>query len=244
MTVQEVVVSDEIIAKLRSSNDTLIFSGYIAGYPDVRLFSDGTNYAAICVSPNGTECCISGENVAFAQAVCDLPFVRGVVKFCAVGDRLFDYLSERYGASDVSRCGYYVYDGTPFTHNVENKIVPIAEEYAQAVSDGTFYHADVDEIKQCLRLRPSACIVDDGNPVCWCLVHREGSLGMLYTVPDHRHRGLALDVMTALCQALIARGEKPFAYIVDGNQASISLAAKYNLQKVGHASYFSAVIVK
>ena len=65
---------------------------------------------------------------------------------------------------------------------------------------------------------------------------------MLFTLPEYRHKGLALDVMTALCQMLIDIGQKPFAYIVDGNVASISLAAKYNLKQIGHASYFSAIV--
>ena len=239
---QELVITKQIVQKLRSNDNTLIFAGYIEGCKTVRLFSDGKDYAIVCKVGSDVECCISGSNVSFADQVCALPCLKGQVKFCAVGDELFNHISARFGSEGVSRCGYYVYDGTPLTHVVTHKIEPIDPKFAQAVSDGTFYHADLEEIRRCLSLRPSACITENGKPVCWCLVHREGSLGMLFTLPEYRHKGLALDVMTALCQILIDRGQKPFAYIVDGNVASVSLAAKYNLKQIGHASYFSAKV--
>ena len=61
---------------------------------------------------------------------------------------------------------------------------------------------------------------------------------MLYTLPEHRHKGYALEVMTALCNQLIAQGNTPYAYIVCDNVASLNLAVKYNLTLFKHADYF------
>ena len=61
---------------------------------------------------------------------------------------------------------------------------------------------------------------------------------MLYTEPEYRRKGYALEVMTALCNKVIAQGDVPYAYIVVDNVASQSLAEKYNLERVKRADYF------
>ena len=85
---------------------------------------------------------------------------------------------------------------------------------------------------------PSAAVWLDGKPVSWCIMHNDKSLGMLYTMPEHRHKGYALQVMTALCNAVIAQGDTPYAYIRRDNVASQKLAEKYNLRRVKAADYF------
>ena len=110
--------------------------------------------------------------------------------------------------------------------------------YAQKESDGTHDHAAISDVKDCITNRPSSAVYIDGAPVCWCLVHLEKSLGMLYTEPTHRHKGYALEVMTSLCNKVIALGDVPYAYIVQTNVASANLATKYNLVKIKQADYF------
>ena len=128
-----------------------------------------------------------------------------------------------------NNCDLYVWNGQPLPHVCTQEIRPMLPKYAQKISDGTFYHAAINDVLDCLRRHPSAAVFVDDEPVCWCLLHLEKSLGMLYTLPEHRHKGYALEVMTALTNKVIERGDVPYAYIVKDNVASMNLAQKYNL---------------
>ena len=60
----------------------------------------------------------------------------------------------------------------------------------------------------------------DGTLVACILRHRNGSLGCLYVDESHRARGLGSSLLGSAAGAILARGERPFAFIVDGNGAS------------------------
>ena len=117
----------------------------------------------------------------------------------------------------------------------------MSPEYWQLISEGTPYKASKQEIVPNLLTKPSSAIYVDGKPVCWCMLHTTGSLGMLYTLPEYRRKGMALDVMVDLCRKVLAQGCKPFAYIVKGNVASQQLAALYNLEYIGDYSWMGIV---
>lgn len=59
-----------------------------------------------------------------------------------------------------------------------------------------------------------------GELVACILRHRNGSVGMLHVGESHRTRGLGSALLGSSAGAILARGERPFAFIVDGNGAS------------------------
>lgn len=83
--------------------------------------------------------------------------------------------------------------------------------------------------------------------VCWCLTYSDGALGMLYTMPTHRGRGLARRVVQQLLQKLTSTATPssssssssggalryaPFCFIERSNEASKALFRSLGFAKV------------
>lgn len=239
---EQISVTAELLARFNSNPQSLILAGYAQNFDSALLYRNGDDFAVVVPT---------GQDSADVPLLCqDFSFVGQLMeqvgckeyKFCGVTRPLADYLQAHYPVTMLTRCGLFVYDGNPLPPSGNADLRPLPASYAQSVSDGTFYHADVEQIARCLSMHPSVAAFEEGNPVCWCLLHEEGSLGMLYTLPQYRRKGYALQVMVELCKRVLARGNTPFAYIVEDNVASQSLAPKYNLQRVGNGDYVTVVL--
>ena len=229
-------VTNELKRFFKSSPDTLIFEGYCCNADSVEVYDCGENYALVAHVGTAVEVCIKSQDEEFIRQVVSM--LHGTVKFCGVDPTITKSLQSRYEFNWLTNCDLYVWNGESLPYECKCDIRPMDAAYAQKVSDGTHYHAAISDVKDCITNRPSSAVYIDGAPVCWCLVHLEKSLGMLYTEPTHRHKGYALEVMTSLCNKVIELGDVPYAYIVQTNVASANLAAKYNLVKVKPADYF------
>jgi GNAT superfamily N-acetyltransferase len=61
--------------------------------------------------------------------------------------------------------------------------------------------------------------IQTGKAVAWVVSHADSSLGTLYTLEDHRQKGLARAVVTH--RVAEARGRtRGFAYVSEGNEPS------------------------
>lgn len=236
---KQVPITSELLQRFRKNPQTIIFEGYCVNFKDVKVYNEGENYALVSTNYlNETECCIFTCQTAFIDEVVGI--LHGTVKFCGVSPFVTDYLQAKYAFEWTTHCDLYVWNGKPLNLSViDCEIRPLDKSYAQQVSDGTPYHADVEDVCMCLTRHPSAAAYVDGKAVCWCLLHLEGSLGMLYTLPQYRHQGYALKVMTAITRMVIDAGNVPFAYIISDNTASKNLALKYNLYNACPADYFA-----
>ena len=227
----------KLLEKFKSQADTLIFEGYCTNADSVVIYNDGDNYALIADVKGSIKCCFKTDSVEFILAVIGkLDYSH--VEFSGVGPFVTEVLRSRYDFVWETNTYLYVWNGKPLNYECRQKIHPMSPEFAQNISDGTHYHAPIEDVVDLLSRHPSAAVYIDGKPVCWCLLHLEKSLGMLYTEPEHRRKGYALEVMTALCNKVIEKGDIPYAYIVVDNVASQNLAAKYNLERVKSADYF------
>ena len=238
---KQIQVTTELLQQFRSNPQTLLFEGYCVNFDNVTVYAEDNSYALTAPYGGVTDCCVYTDNLAFVDKV--LEILHGNVKFCRVSKFIADYLQNKFTALWRTNCYLYVWNGKQLnTSVIDCDIRPLDPKYAQQVSDGTPYHADTDEVRTCLIKHPSSAVYVDGQAVCWCLLHMEGSLGMLYTVPEFRRKGYALKVMTALSQTVIDKGNVPYAYIIQDNVASLNLAVKYNLQKVCEADYLEIKI--
>lgn len=235
---KQIPITPQLKQLFRSRPQTLIMEGYCNYFDDVAVFSDGDNYALIAaISPSYRQCCMYTASTSFIDEV--LAMLDGEVEFYGVSAFVTDYIAQKYAFAWLTKCTLYVWDGRPLdTTVIDCDVRQLDTSYAQMVSDGTPYHADVSNVRKCLAMHPSAAIYVDGKAVCWCLLHQEGSLGMLYTLPEYRRKGYALKVMTAISNMVIKSGNVPYAYIIQGNTASEQLAPKYNLSPVCKANYF------
>ena len=233
---KQIKPTTDLLQSFKSSADTLIFEGYCSLCQDVTIYNQGEDYALIADVNGVRKCCFKTGSEDFVLSV--LGMMSGKVELCGVDPFVTACLKRRYDFTWETDCYLYVWNGEPLTYRCKQDVRPMSAKYAQLISDGTHYHAPISEIEQCLAIHPSAAVYLDGEPICWCLLHLEKSLGMLYTLPEHRHKGYALEVMTALTNYVIERGDVPYAYIVKDNVASQNLAAKYNLVRVKPADYF------
>lgn len=235
---KKVPVTTELLKRFRSNPQTVIFEGYCVNFGGVTIYNDNDSFALTVVNHLGvTECCVYTDSTDFIDGV--LSILKGSVKFCGVSPFVTEYLHSRYPFVWLTHCDLYVWNGKPLDLSVVDcDIRSLDISYVRQVSDGTPYHADLTDVRMCIEKHPSAAVYKDGKAVCWCLLHLEGDLGMLYTVPEFRRQGYALKVMTALTQMVIDRGNVPFAYIIEDNVASKNLALKYNLQEICPADYF------
>ncbi len=231
--------SPQLLQLFKSRPETLIFEGYCSYTDKVTIWNSGDSYALIADVDDVHKTCFFTQDMSFVDAVTDN--LHGKTELCGVVPQITEHLRGKYRYEWETHCILHIWNGKPLPHRNICEIHPMSPKYAQIISDGTHYRPSLDEVRECLEIHPSAAVCIDGEPVCWCLCHREKSLGMLYTVPEYRHKGYALEVMTALCNAVIDKGDIPYAYIVSDNVASMNLAAKYNLVKAGRADYFLIV---
>ncbi|XP_060910633.1 glycine N-acyltransferase-like protein 3, partial [Labrus mixtus] len=74
---------------------------------------------------------------------------------------------------------------------------------------------------------PSCCVLDDeGQPVSWILVYNKFSMGMLYTLPEHRGKGYAKVLICSMARRLHAEGYPVYTFIQEGNTLSHRLFTK------------------
>lgn len=79
-------------------------------------------------------------------------------------------------------------------------------------------------IRNMLRNFPSCCVLDaEGRPVSWVLTDASCAMGMLYTLPEHRGKGYATAVVSALARRLHAEGYPLFCFIEEENAVSLQL---------------------
>lgn len=220
--------NNKLLTSNKQDKRFLNILGLIKNGTNVKLYTDGNGSVGL-VENNHTLCFVT-ENLAFVDEV--VSTVSGEITFCGVSNAILQHLKENYQLNWVTRCGLYAYNGESFDgiEVADVTIKPMDAKYWQLVSDGTYYHADQEDIEECLANRVSSAVYVEGKPVCWCLMHHENSLGMLYTLPEHRRKGYALAVMVDICKKIVANGECPYGYIVKGNTASEELAKYYNLQ--------------
>ncbi|XP_042562535.1 glycine N-acyltransferase-like protein 3, partial [Clupea harengus] len=82
----------------------------------------------------------------------------------------------------------------------------------------------VEFIKNMIRYLPTCCVLDtDGQPVAWVLTYAYCALGMLYTQPEHRGKGYAKILISAISKKLHTQGYPVFCFIEEENQHSFRL---------------------
>lgn len=239
--IEKLQVTPQLIKFFDGNDLSHNIAGYLTNYPELcTLYGDGTSYALAVDYGDSTDCCLLTSDMSFVDGITNI--LHGDVSFCGVTENVKEHLLSRFTPTYVNACHLYVWDGTTPPHVCTGDLRKIDSAIAQKISDGTFYHASPESIVEAVENRPSSSLYVDGKPVCWCLLHEDNSLGMLYTLPQHRHKGYALEVMTHLVNQVIADGKTPFCYIVEGNVASENLALKYSLKKVCPSIYLGFML--
>ncbi|TRY96130.1 hypothetical protein DNTS_015949 [Danionella cerebrum] len=76
-------------------------------------------------------------------------------------------------------------------------------------------------IKNMLTNFPSCCILDlYDKPVAWILTYSSCALGMLYTVPEYRGKGIAKALVSIMSKRLLSLGYPVYCYTEEENKIS------------------------
>lgn len=71
---------------------------------------------------------------------------------------------------------------------------------------------------------PTCCITDSqGQPVSWILVYDYCAMGLLHTLPEHRRKGYARVLVSAMAKKLHTQGYPVYCFIEEGNELSHKL---------------------
>ncbi|NBG86913.1 GNAT family N-acetyltransferase [Isachenkonia alkalipeptolytica] len=104
----------------------------------------------------------------------------------------------------------------------------------------TYRHEGSKEyLRECIANRPSSMIRDEeGNPISWALVREDHSMGVMYTLKEHRKKGLARKVSIDLIKKVIETDKTPYVHIVETNTASCNLASDLGMVPWGRVLWF------
>uniref|UniRef100_H3DGU6 Glycine N-acyltransferase-like protein n=1 Tax=Tetraodon nigroviridis TaxID=99883 RepID=H3DGU6_TETNG len=128
----------------------------------------------------------------------------------------------------------------PDSHQLlpQEKVPSAHSQVASRVSSLDLSHADLvnktwkfgsneksyNTIKNFIASFPSCCILDEqGRPVSWLLLYDYCAMGLLYTLPEHRGRGLAKVLISTMARRLRAEGFPVYCYIEEENTLSYKL---------------------
>lgn len=71
----------------------------------------------------------------------------------------------------------------------------------------------------------------NGNLVSWCLTQFDGSIGMVFTLPEFRRHGLAALLNVRLTSELIKLQGRAFCYVIRDNQTSLKMFSKLGYEQ-------------
>lgn len=101
----------------------------------------------------------------------------------------------------------------------------------------------INNISDDLKNRPSSCIKIKGEMASWVLIHRDDTMGIMYTKEAYRKQNLAYCVTIDLMHKVRKLGKVPYVQILTSNTASQGLASKTHLVKTDPVVSWFGIIV-
>lgn len=217
---------------LKSAN----IAGYLRNFPASELFVDDEDNISFVAVRDGNRILTDMLSDSYIPLLKGLLTSGGSFTFAGVELELADKIIQRLGGRVVWRNPCYLYyypcnTAEPATL-AEGRLAAIDIRCAELIDKHYTYRGQgsLEDIRECIQNRPSSAVYIDNMPVSWALLHRDDTMGILYTLPSFRHKGYAYVVMADLISKTLASGRLPFAHIVYGNTASVKLSEKSGLK--------------
>lgn len=112
--------------------------------------------------------------------------------------------------------------------DLEKKIKPLRALDAELVNDRWPFKSDWSKEYLTYQIENdlTAAIYENNNPVAWCLMHDDGSMGSMWVEEKFRKNNFATAISNYMIKNLRSQQRVPFVYIVKGNIKSYNLAVK------------------
>ena len=88
-----------------------------------------------------------------------------------------------------------------------------------------------EELTEAVRRKLILLGYDQGRLAGFIGEHLEGSMGMLYVLPEYRHKGFGTALQTCLMARTMEKGAVPFGQVEKGNQNSLRLQEKIGMTR-------------
>lgn len=239
-------VSDKILNFLKTDLiQNLNILGIIENVPTAEIYVDNEDAPKGVLVRNGYFSFVYTKEESFIDDI-----LENVIKkddfygFSGLEENTANKLRKHITNQWESPCDLYYLPKENFNPSLKkNATREISLEDAEKIDINYAYRNEgsLQRIKDDILYRPNSAIYVDGEIVCWVLEHNDNSMGIMYTMEDHRGKGYAVDVTIDLCDKLLKQGKIPFLQINRHNGMSPGLAKKCGFVKCGSAIWFGGI---
>lgn len=169
----------------------------------------------------------------------------GEYGFAGISRVIADALRSEFEVEWSNPCTSYTLNKTDYHPERQvHETRPLRLEDAELVDQYYPYSGDhtLKMIREDISSRPSAAVFIDEKPVAWALQHPDGTIGMMHTLEEYRHKGYARDTTFGMVKALLEQEEIAVVQIADTNTASQALAKSCGFQPFGTADWFGILV--
>ena len=163
--------------------------------------------------------------------------------FCGIKKENFFLTTQtlkEYNLDWEEQCVLY-YLPEDFDLKVDEILPSLNESHVDLVNTYYTYKEEGSEeyLKECILTRPSSMIADEkNNPISWALIREDNTMGVMYTLKEHRKKGLAKKITFDLIYKVKSRGDIPYVHIREDNEPSKGLARETGMIYWGDVTWF------
>lgn len=162
--------------------------------------------------------------------------------FAGVLKKYYDMVKDMKDIAWEEHCYLYYLDKENLDlDNINHEVGSLDVQHVETLDKYYTYKDDesYNYIKECIETRPSSAVFNEkGEPISWCVLREDGTMGIMYTKKEHRGKGLAISVSVDLAKKVIDNGGVPYVHIVTDNNPSINLAETLGFKKYGEIVWF------
>lgn len=221
--------------------------GAIEHVEGLKLYTDNVNAPTGVVGREDYFSYVVTSSMAFVDQMMATFFSEdGYYGFTGISTTIAEYLLKKNVQEHWRNDCYLFYfpdsiELPPTNHRIRSVCLKDLEE----IHDHYEYQTEdsLDNIRADILKRPSSCIDIDGELASWVLVHRDDTMGIMYTKEKFRHQNLAYLLTVDLLHKVRAKGKTPYVQIISSNTASLGLAKKVGfVQAEALVTWFGIVV--
>lgn len=233
------IIDKDLIANLN-------IIGILENQENAKIYVDDVNSPTGIVVSTGYLNYMYTESEDFTDTVIDyISKNKGEYGFSGVKSEIAKKIQSRFKVEWKNPCTLYYYDNNKVIRgSVKENICNLSVDYADIVNDYyTFKDEDsLFEIKESILNRVSKCIFKEGELASWLLIHKDNSLGPMYTREEYRKEGYAIEITLSLIDEVLSQGKIPYLQVEKGNYASEKLAEKCGFRRYGNCDWFGILV--
>ncbi|MGL5345845.1 MAG: GNAT family N-acetyltransferase [Peptostreptococcaceae bacterium] len=216
--------------------------GILENQENTKIYVDDINYPTGIVVNIGYLNYMYTENEKFTDKVIDyISNNKGEYGFSGVKSEIAKKIQSRFKVEWKNPCTLYYYDNNKYIRSsIKDNVCSLSVDYAEIVNNYyTFKDEDsLFEIKESILNRVSKCVFKEGELASWLLIHKDNSLGPMFTREEYRKEGYAVDITLSLVDEILDQGKIPYLQVEKGNYASEKLAEKCGFKQYGNCEWF------